>query len=320
MSVCRPLVMLACLAVVVAGARPAHAQTMRVIPLWPEGVPGAKPGGGEERLVDDRVSNVQVPTLTVFPADPARAVGTAVIMCPGGGYVRLAITKEGNGFARILNDIGVTVFILKYRLVEYGHPAPIQDVLRAVRLVRSRAAEFGIDPARIGVMGSSAGGHLAASAATLYDAPEGRTGAALDAVSARPDFVALVYPVITMKPPFAHMGSRKALLGAAPSEALVERLSVETQVTAATPPAFLVHTGEDASVPLENSILFFQALRKAGVPAELHLFEKGAHGFGTAQGLGPTSDWPARLEGWMRAHGWLTRAPRPEPAKGAPRQ
>jgi len=295
---------LACLSV-------AHAQTLRVIPIWPEGVPGAKPDGGEERTVDDRVYNVQNPTLTVFPADPARAVGTAVIMCPGGGYVRLAITKEGNGFARILNDIGVTVFILKYRMAEYGHPAPLQDVLRSVRLVRSRAAEFGIDPHRIGVMGSSAGGHLAASAATLFDAPEGKTGAALDAVSARPDFVSLMYPVITMKPPFAHMGSRKALLGAEPSDALVERMSVELQVTAATPPVFMVHTGEDTSVPLENSILFFQALRKAGVPAELHLFEKGAHGFGTAAGLGPTSDWPARLEAWMRAHGWLSRpAPR----------
>ena len=292
MTMHRLFVVFAVATTVLTCASAAHAQTPKVIPLWPEGVPGAKPDGGQERLVDDRVSNVQVPTLTVFPADPARAVGTAVVMCPGGGYVRLAITKEGNGFARILNDIGVTVFILKYRLVEYGHPAPLQDVLRAVRLVRSRATEFGIDPARIGVMGSSAGGHLAASAATLYDAPEGRTGAALDAVSARPDFIALIYPVITMKPPFAHMGSRKALLGAEPTDALVERMSVETQVTAATPPAFLVHTGEDASVPLENSILFFQALRKAGVPAELHLFEKGAHGFGTAQAWDPRPTGP----------------------------
>ena len=311
MTMYRLFAVLAVATTVLACLSVAHAQTLRVIPIWPEGVPGAKPDGGEERTVDDRVYNVQNPTLTVFPADPARAVGTAVIMCPGGGYVRLAITKEGNGFARILNDIGVTVFILKYRMAEYGHPAPLQDVLRSVRLVRSRAAEFGIDPHRIGVMGSSAGGHLAASAATLFDAPEGKTGAALDAVSARPDFVSLMYPVITMKPPFAHMGSRKALLGAEPSDALVERMSVELQVTAATPPVFMVHTGEDTSVPLENSILFFQALRKAGVPAELHLFEKGAHGFGTAAGLGPTSDWPARLEAWMRAHGWLSRpAPR----------
>jgi acetyl esterase/lipase len=295
------------LAALLVGCAGAQAQALKVVPLWPEGVPGAKPNGGEERTVDDRVYNVQNPTLTIVPADPARAVGTAVIMCPGGGYVRLAITKEGNGVAKILNDIGVTVFILKYRMVEYGHPAPLQDVVRAVRLVRSRAAEFGVDPSRIGVMGASAGGHLAASAATLFDAAEGRTGAALDAVSGRPDFVALLYPVITMKPPFAHMGSRKALLGDQPSDALVERMSVETQVTAATPPVFLVHTGEDTSVPLENSLLFFQALRKAGVPAELHLFEKGPHGFGTAPGLGPTSDWPARLEAWMRAHGWLTR-------------
>lgn len=278
-----------------------------VIPLWPEGVPGAKPDGGVERIVDDRVYNVQVPTLTHYPAPADRACGTAIIMCPGGGYTRLAIAKEGSGLARLLNGLGVTVFVLKYRLVEYGHPAPLQDVLRAVRLVRARAKEFGVDPARIGVMGSSAGGHLAASAATLYDGPEGRTGAPLDATSARPDFIALLYPVITMKPPYVHAGSRRSLLGDQPAEALVERLSVETQVTKDTPPAFLVHTGEDTSVPLENSILFYQALRRAGVAAELHLFEKGAHGFGTAPGLGPTSDWPARLEAWMRSHGWLDR-------------
>lgn len=283
----------------------ARADEPRLIPLWPEGVPGAKAEGGVERIEDGRVSNVQSPTLTYFPAPASSANGASVIICPGGGYVRLAISKEGSELARMLNSLGVSAFVLKYRLVEYGHPAPLQDVLRSVRMVRSRAKEFGIRPDRIGVMGSSAGGHLAASAATLYDAPEGRTGAELDSVSARPTFVALLYPVITMKGQFAHAGSRRALLGENPGDALLERLSVETQVTKDTPPAFLVHTGEDASVPLENSILFFEALRHFKIDSELHLFEKGPHGFGTRADLGPTSGWPKRWEEWMRSHGWL---------------
>jgi acetyl esterase/lipase len=285
------------------------AQGDRVIPLWPEGVPSAKPGAGPEREEDGRIYNVQNPTLTHFPAQAAAANGTALILCPGGGYARLAVGKEGTALTRRLNAAGISAFVLKYRLVEYGHPAPLQDVLRAVRLVRSRAGELGVRPDRIGVFGSSAGGHLAASAATLYDAPEGRTGAPLDATSARPDFVALLYPVITLAGPHAHEGSRRSLLGERPSPELVERLSVEARVTKDTPPAFLVHTAEDASVPLENSLLFFQALRRAGVPAEMHLYEKGAHGFGTASGLGPTSEWPQRFEEWLRSHGWLERAP-----------
>ncbi len=277
----------------------------RLIPLWPEGVPNAKPDGGVERVENDRTSNVQVPTLTYFPAPKDSANGTAVIICPGGGYVRLAVAKEGDEFARFLNRLGVSAFVLRYRLVEYGHPAPLQDVLRAVRLVRSRAKEFDIREDHIGVMGSSAGGHLASTAATLYDAPEGKTGAALDAVSARPTFIALLYPVITMKEPFAHMGSRRALLGENPSPELVDRLSTELQVTKDTPPAFLVHTEEDTTVPLENSLMFFEALRRFKVDSELHLYEKGPHGFGTRTDLGPASDWPKRLEDWLRSHGWL---------------
>ena len=283
------------------------ADDARVIPLWPEGVPNAKADGGVERFEDGRVYNVQVPTLTFFPAPGGLANGTAVIICPGGGYVRLAIEKEGSELTRMLNRLGVSAFVLKYRLQEYGHPAPLQDVLRAVRLVRSQAKELGIREDRVGVMGSSAGGHLAATAATLYDAPEGRTGSPLDAVSGRPTFIALLYPVITMKDPFVHKGSRRALLGENPSAEGLDRLSMELQVTKDTPPAFLVHTEEDASVPLENSILFFQALRKFRIDSEMHLYEKGPHGFGTRPGLGPTSDWPKRWEEWMRSHGWLDR-------------
>lgn len=280
----------------------------RVIPLWPEGVPGALPNAGDEYVKDDRVYNVHVPTLTYFPAPADKAIGTAAIVCPGGGYVRLAVTNEGNGMAKWLNSLGVSVFILKYRLKEYGHPAPLRDVLRAVRLVRSRATEFDVDPQRIGLFGSSAGGHLVACAGTLYDHPDGKTGAALDAVSARPDFMVLQYAVAQMDTAVVHRGSREALLGKSPSAELIDLLSVDRHVTKDTPPAFLVATQEDTSVPLENSIAFYRALRAAGVSAELHLYEKGPHGFGLRAGYGPTSEWPQRAAEWMRSHGWLTRA------------
>jgi acetyl esterase/lipase len=300
-------------------AEPARAQTPpaqavsmptqgTVIPIWPEGVPDRKVGGGEEKSEDGRVWNVHDPTITWFPPPAGTATGAAVVVCPGGGYVRLAVNHEGGGFTRFLNAAGVASFVLKYRLVEYGHPAPLRDVLRAIRLVRSRAAEFGVRPDRIGVAGSSAGGHLAASAATLYDAGDGRTGAKLDEVSARPDFAILQYPVITMSGPHGHRGSRRSLLGDIPSDELARFLSPELQVTRQTPPCFLVHTTEDTAVPVENSLAFFGALRAAGVPAEMHLYEKGPHGFGTREGLGTTSLWPKRCEDWMRASGWLERA------------
>jgi acetyl esterase/lipase len=278
-----------------------------VIPLWPEGVPGARANIGAEQLKDGRISNVSEPTLTLVGPAVDRPNGTAVIICPGGGYVRLSADREGTQYANWLSGLGVTSFVLKYRMQEFGHPAPLQDVLRAVRMVRSRAKEFGIDPARIGVMGSSAGGHLAASAGTLFDLPAGRTGAALDATSGRPDFLMLMYPVITMDPAAAHMGSRVALLGKSPSAELVAQMSLEKQVTAATPPTLLIHTQEDQSVPVENSILFYQALTKARVPAEMYLFEHGGHGMGMKDGLGTSSEWPRRAEEWLRTRGLLSK-------------
>ncbi len=279
----------------------------QVIPLWPEGVPGAIPNAAPEATADGRVTNVQVPTLTAYPASGVIATGAAAVICPGGGYQRLAIEKEANAVAAWLNAIGVSGFVLKYRLEEYGQPAPLRDVLRAVRLVRANASAWQVDPARIGVVGFSAGGHLASSAATLFDAAEGRTGAGLDRVSARPDFAVLVYPVITMTAPFAHAGSRTNLLGPSPPPALVERWSTETQVTSRTPPTFIVHGADDESVPAENSLMFFAALRRAGVPAELHIYEHGPHGFGLAPDLGPTSGWIQRCAEWMTARGLLAR-------------
>lgn len=278
-----------------------------VFPLWPEGVPGAK-DLGPEKSEEGRFWNVSTPTLTYFAPAVDKPNGTAVIICPGGGYVRLSTEREGVQYARWLGTLGVTTFVLKYRMQEFGHPAPLQDVLRAVRLVRSRAGKFGIDPTRVGVMGSSAGGHLAASAGTLFDHSAGRTGHALDATSARPDFLILMYPVITMDDPAAHAGSRRALLGANPSTNLLELASLEKQVTKATPPTLLIHTQEDKTVPVENSLLFYQALTRAGVPAELYALEKGGHGMGMRAGLGTSSEWPKRAEEWLSSRGLLDKA------------
>ena len=283
-------------------ARP-DARQPASIPIWPEGVPGAIRDGGPETLTDGLVRNVQEPSLTPYLPPPGRANGTAVIVCPGGGYTVLAIDKEGADVARWLNTLGISAFVLKYRMKEYGHPAPLRDVLRAVRLLRSDGSTWGLRPDRIGVIGFSAGGHLAASAATLFDAPEGRTGATLDAVSARPDFAILVYPVIVLTGPYAHAGSRRALIGDSPAPGLAESLSLDTRVTKDTPPTFLVHGGTDTVVPPENSVRFYMALRRAGVAGELHDFERGAHGFGLQPGHGPVSGWPQRCAEWLAAQG-----------------
>jgi len=296
------------LALLFAAALPlaqAQAQTPSVMPLWPEGVPGAKTGLGPERNDKGSTSNVSEPTLTVFRPAVDRPNGTAVIIAPGGGYVMQATAREGEQYANWLSTLGVTSFVLKYRLAEFGHPAPLQDVLRAVRLVREHATELHVRPDRIGVMGSSAGGHLAASAGTLFDSPLGRTGAALDKVSARPDFLMLMYPVITMEEPAVHKGSRKALLGANPSAEAIQLMSLEKQVTSRTPPTLLIHTQEDQAVPVENSILFYQALTRAKVPAEMYLFEHGSHGMGMRAGLGTASMWPRRAEEWLKDRGLL---------------
>jgi acetyl esterase/lipase len=277
----------------------AQAQT-EVIKLWPEGVPNARANPGPEHLDGERISNVSEPTLTVYPAAMDRVSKTAVIICPGGGYQFLSFTREGQQDAQLLSTLGITAFVLKYRLSDYGHPAPLQDVLRAIRTVRSQAAKYGIAPDRIGIMGSSAGGHLAASASTLYDNPAGRTGAPIDAVSARPDFTILMYPVITMDPQTAHMGSREALIGKSPSPELVKLMSVEKQVNSKTPPTLLIHSQDDGLVPVDNSILYFQALTRAHVPAEMYIYEHGGHGMALSPGHGTASAWTKRAEEWLR--------------------
>ena len=302
MTFLRSALMLATMITAAAAAEPI------VIPLWPEGVPGAKNIGEEKHEEGGRISNVSSPTLTVYRPAVDRPNGTSVVICPGGGYGMVSNEREGVQFANWLSTLGVTSFVLKYRMAEFGHPAPLQDVLRAVRLVRSRAAEFHVNSSRIGVMGSSAGGHLAATSGTLFDHVSGKTGAELDQVSARPDFLILMYPVITMYDPVAHAGSRKNLIGANPSTELMDLMSAEKQVTANTPPTLIIHTQEDKSVPVENALLFYQALTRAHVPAEMYVFEHGSHGMGMKAEFGTASNWPKRAEEWLNGRGLLTPA------------
>jgi acetyl esterase/lipase len=253
--------------------------------LWPDGAPGALGSGPEDR-----------PKLTIYRAPAATANGTAVLVCPGGGYRTLASAHEGKDVAEWLNTLGVSAFVLQYRVgPRYHHPVPLQDAQRAIRLLRARAKDFAIDPGRLGILGFSAGGHLAATTGTHFDA------------GSRPDFMVLAYPVMSMTAPFSHKGSIENLLGSSPDPKLAEDLSNERRVTAQTPPAFLFHTADDPGVPVENSLVFAQALRQAGVPVELHVFPKGKHGVGLAPGDPVLSQWPGLCASWLRAMGLLDR-------------
>jgi len=270
------------------------AQTPPAELLWPAGAPGALGNQPEDR-----------PSITPFlPAISARTA-TAVIVCPGGGYEHLAIDKEGYLVARWLNSLGVVAFVLQYRLgPRYHHPIELGDAQRAIRMVRSRAAEFGVAPDQVGIMGFSAGGHLASTAGTHFDPGDPRAADPIDRVSSRPDFLVLCYPVISFTE-HVHRGSILNLLGSNPDPKLVQFLSNELQVTARTPPTFLFHTDADTTVPPENSMMFYSALRKAGVPAELHIYERGPHGVGLAQADPALASWPGLLASWLRVRGLL---------------
>jgi acetyl esterase/lipase len=266
-----------------------------VITLWPDGTPGAV---GKEA--------VDIPTLTVFKPTGKNS-GVAVVVCPGGGYGGLA-AHENQPIAEWLASRGITAFVLKYRLgPRYRHPAMINDANRAIRTVRAGAAEFGVNPSKIGILGFSAGGHLASTAGTHYDAGNPKANDKIEQASSRPDFMVLCYPVIAMATEYGHGGSKKNLLGDNPPEELVKSLSNETQVTKDTPPTFIVQTHEDKPVPAENAILFILALRKAGVPCELHMFEKGRHGLGLGMGDPAFSRWPELCEIWLKQRGILEK-------------
>ena len=267
-----------------------------VLPLWDGAAPGAQ--GNEDA---DR------PTLTLYRAN-GRGAGTAVIVAPGGGYGNLAMTHEGRQVANWLNSLGVTAFVLKYRLgPKYHHPIELGDAQRAIRLVRTRAQEYGVLPDRVGIMGFSAGGHLASTAATHFDKGNAAAPDPIDRAGSRPDFVILGYPVISFDKTIAHLGSMRNLIGDNPDPALVPLLSNELQVTPETPPTFLFHTNADTGVVAENSIRFYLALRQAKVPAELHVFENGPHGVGLGMNDPALSAWPTLLATWMRGRGLLTR-------------
>ena len=264
--------------------------------LWPQGAPGALGDRPEDR-----------PMLYIFLPPAEKAVGTAVCICPGGGYGALAMDHEGRQIAEWLNDLGIAAFVVDYRHRRkgYGHPAPLQDALRAVRTVRARAEEFGVRPDRIGILGFSAGGHLASTVITHFDGGNPDASDPIERVSSRPDFAILCYPVIAFGEPFTHLGSQRNLLGENPDPELLRSLSSEKQVRPDTPPTFLFHTDEDRGVPPENSVAFYLALRKAGVPAELHIFRIGRHGLGLAKGTPGTEFWPQLCEAWLRGLGFL---------------
>jgi acetyl esterase/lipase len=266
--------------------------------LWPGGAPGAQ-----------GMADVDQPTLTVYLPSGVNATKTGVVVAPGGGYQHLSMTKEGSDIAHWLNERGVAAFVLKYRLgPRYHNPIELGDAQRAIRMVRASAAEYGIDPDHLGMWGFSAGGHLTATAGTHFDAGNPSATDAIDRQSSRPDFLILAYPVITMMDPYVHTGSRKYLLGDSPDTALEQSMSAELQVTKDTPPTFLFATTDDGTVPVMNSVMFYSALVKAGVPVEMHLFQHGGHGAGLAAANPQLSVWPDLLIKWMRERGYAAPA------------
>ena len=276
---------------------PNFSPVTQTFPLWEQVAPGALGTGDQD-----------VPTITVYPPLDGTRTATAVLIAPGGSYRMLAANHEGRQFANFFNGMSVTAFVLKYRLgPRYHHPIELGDVQRAIRWVRAHAGQYGFKPDRVGLLGFSAGGHLASTAATHFD--EGKSDATdpIDRVSSRPDFLILAYPVITMLPPYAHEGSVANLLGENASPELRKQLSNQLNVTPQTPPTFLLSTTEDTVVLPENTVEFYLALRKAGVPAEMHVFEKGPHGVGLDLEDPVLGTWPMLLTNWLRERGLLSK-------------
>ena len=286
--------------------RPSNTADKPQVELWRVGkAPGQK--AGKPSVKPRWLGGIYDPWMAVHLPPEDKAVGAAVVICPGGGYGGLAYDHEGIQVARWLNSHGVAGFVLRYRHNPHRHPIPLGDAQRAIRIVRSRSREWGVDPGRIGILGFSAGGHLAASAATHFDGGKADASDLIDRASCRPDFSILIYPVISMREGVTHRGSRNNLLGRSPDEELVRLMSNELQVTAETPPTFLVHSTNDRAVPLANSKLFHEACRKAGVPSDLRIYKQGGHGFGLGRKGHDSAEWPARCAEWLKVRKLLDK-------------
>ncbi|MFT2007631.1 alpha/beta hydrolase [Pontibacter sp. 13R65] len=273
----------------------ASSKGQQLIALYPGKVPNQRAAAGAE---------TKQPRLTAYFPAKESATGVAVIVCPGGGYRSLVVKREGTDVAEALNKMGIAAFVLEYRLPSEATMmdktiGPLQDAQQAIKMVRQKAAAWNIDPNKIGILGFSAGGHLASTAGTHFQHAQIENK---ENISLRPDFMVLVYPVISFEEGLAHAGSRESLVGKAPSKEQIRLYSNEQQVTAQTPPTFLIHAGDDSKVPVQNSLRFYEALQKNGVPAELHLYPKGEHGFSLGA---PIDNWLERCRYWMVASGWI---------------
>jgi acetyl esterase/lipase len=287
--------------------------SQEVLPLYRENIPNSKPAKDQEvtTIRDAKhisISKISIPTLTVFLASPQTTNGTAIIICPGGGYVNNAAGHEGIEVAKMFNEWGISSFVLKYRIPNdttmiNKDIGPLQDAQRTIQIVRQRAKEWHIDPERVGILGFSAGGHLASTAGTHF------LKAVIDNkdnINLRPDFLILLYPVISFTDSIAHIGSRNQLIGKNPTAEKINEYSNELQVTSQTPPTFLVHAGDDKTVKVQNSIDFYLALQKNKIPTEMHIYPKGGHGFGMDNAT-TTDKWMERLKNWLDMNGWLNK-------------